>query len=145
MATKNKIKLSFEGFKELIEDLDKLGGDLKSATEEALIKSKAVVTEELKKVTVKENFPAKGKYSTGLTAKSIDESTKVKWIGVTGEISVGYDFDISGMRTIYLMYGTPRMKKVQKMYNAIYGAKMKKAVQEKQKEIFQEAIQKRMG
>ena len=91
------------------------------------------------------NFPAKGKYSTGLTEKSIDRSETVDWNGTKASIKVGFDFKISGLRTIFLMYGTPRMKKSPKIYSAIYGAKTKKQIAEIQKEIFESEIKKIIG
>lgn len=142
---KNKIGMQFSGFAQLAEQLDKLGGSLNSVTEEALIKSKAIVTENLKKATVKENFPAKGKYSRGTTAASIREDNTIVWNGTTAEIEVGFDLTKSGLTSVYLMYGTPRMKKVQAMYDAIYGAKTKAKIKAVQKETFQAAIQKQMG
>ena len=142
---KNKIGMQFSGFAQLAEQLDRLGGSLNSVTEEALIKSKAIVTENLKKATVKENFPAKGKYSRGTTAASIREDNTIVWNGTTTEIEVGFDLTKSGLTSVYLMYGTPRMKKVQAMYDAIYGAKTKAKIKTVQKETFQAAIQKQMG
>lgn len=148
-STKNKIGLKFEGLEEMIANLEKVQGDLKSTTEKALKASKQRVNEELRKVTIPANYPAYGKYSTGKTAQSIDTDMSVTWEGTTASIKVGYDMQISGMTSIFLMYGTPRhkppMKAVRKMYNAIYGAKMKKEVAEIQREVFAKVIKRRMG
>lgn len=142
---KNRISLSFKGFEELAEKLDKAGGDLKKVTEKALITSKKIVEQNLKDTVNDSNFPAHGKYSTGLTEKSIDTSETVEWNGTKATIKVGFDFKISGLRTIFLMYGTPRMNKSQKIYNAVYGAKTKKQIAEAQEKIFREEINKIMG
>ena len=142
---RNKISLSFKGFEELAEKLDKAGGDLKKVTEKALITSKKIVEQNLKDTVNDSNFPAHGKYSTGLTEKSIDTSETVEWNGTEATIKVGFDFKISGLRTIFLMYGTPRMKKSPKIFNAVYGAKTKKQVAEIQKEIFESEIKKIIG
>lgn len=148
-STKNKIGLKFEGLEEMIANLEKVQGDLKTTTEKALKASKQRVNEELRKVTIPANYPAHGKYSTGKTAQSIDTDMSVTWEGTTASIKVGYDMQISGMTSIFLMYGTPRhkppMKAVRKMYNAIYGAKMKKEVAEIQREVFAKVIKRRMG
>ena len=148
-STKNKIGLKFEGLEEMIANLEKVQGDLKATTEKALKASKQRVNEELKKVTIPANYPAHGKYSTGKTAQSIDTDMSVTWEGTTASIKVGYDMQISGMTSIFLMYGTPRhkppMKAVRKMYNAIYGAKMRKEVAEIQREVFAKVIKRRMG
>lgn len=145
---RNKISLSFKGFEELAEKLDKAGGDLKKVTEKALIASKKIVEQNLDEVVIKPNFPSEekpGQYSTGDTRDSIDRDETVEWNGTTGSIHVGFDFKISGMTTIFLMYGTPRMNKSQKIYNAVYGAKTKKQVAEIQKEIFESEIKKIIG
>ena len=148
-STKNKIGLKFEGLEEMIANLEKVQGDLKATTEKALKASKQRVNEELRKVTIPANYPAHGKYSTGKTAQSIDNDMSVTWEGTTASIKVGYDMQISGMTSIFLMYGTPRhkppMKAVRKMYNAIYGAKMRKEVAKIQREVFAKVIKRRMG
>lgn len=144
MARKNKIGLQFSGFEELAEKLDELQGDLKKTTEEALRKSKAVVTTNLLKATQKSNLPAHGKYSTGGTRHSTNTKKNVNWEGTIGEIEVGFDFEKSGLKSIFLMYGTPRMKKAQKIYDAVYGTKTKTKIRKIQKETFQEAIKKKM-
>jgi hypothetical protein len=91
MATKNRIGLQFSGFQEMAARLDELQGDLQRTTEEALIKSKEVVTAKLLEATNKANYPAQGKYSTGRTRQSIDTTQNVAWQGTTAEINVGFD------------------------------------------------------
>lgn len=147
-STRNKVGLQFDGLEQMIKDLEAVQGNLKAVTEEALIESKKHVNEELKRVTVKENYPAKGKYSrkTNNTASSIDTDMTVQWEGMTASIKIGYDMKVSGLASIFLLYGTPRhkppMKAVRKMYNAIYGVKMRKEVGEIQRKVFENAIKK---
>ena len=119
MAKKNRVGLQFSGFRELAEKLDELEGDLKKTTENALRGSKAIVSSGLKEAARESNYPAHGKYSRGGTRESIDVSNDVEWSGTLGEIHVGFDFKKSGLKSIFLMYGTPRMKKVQEMYDAV--------------------------
>ena len=102
----NKIGLKFQGLEEMIAKLEEVEGDLKTTTEKALQESKKIVIEELRRVTVPENFPAQGKYSTGRTRESIDEDMSVTWDGTVGSIKIGYDMNISGMTSIFLMRGT---------------------------------------
>lgn len=145
---KNKIGLKFDGIEQMIKDLEAVKGDIKATTEQALIESKKHVNEELKRVTIKENYPAKGKYSrkNKNTASSIDTDMTVTWEGTMASIKVGYDMKISGLASIFLLYGTPRhkppMKAVRKMYNAIYGAKMKREIGEIQRKVFENAIKR---
>ena len=144
MAKKNRVGLQFSGFRELAEKLDELEGDLKKTTENALRGSKAIVSSGLKEAARESNYPAHGKYSRGGTPESIDVSNDVEWSGTLGEIHVGFDFKKSGLKSIFLMYGTPRMKKVQEMYDAVYGNKTKAQIRKIQKETFQQAIKKKM-
>lgn len=144
MARKrNRISLNFEGFEELYYKLDSLQGDLKKVTEEALIKSHQVVTPKIEKCMSK--LPAKGKYSTGETKASIRKVEKVEWEGMKAYIPVGFEFEKSGMKSIFLIYGTPRMKPVSGLKSAIYGSKTQKEVGAVQEEVLQKAIRELMG
>lgn len=142
MAT--KLIVNFGGFAEMVEKLDRLQGDIEKTTEQALKASHKIVTEKVEKAVQKSNLPAKGKYSTGKTADSIVKEADVKWDGTTASVDVGFDFKKGGMTSIYLMYGTPRMKPAKGLKAAIYGAAVKKEIKEKQKEIFSKAIKEKM-
>lgn len=142
---KNKLRLEFSGFETMAEQLDKLGGSLEKTAADALVKSKTVVAQNLLKATHKANFPAHGKYATGNTRHSIDTARTVTWEGKTASISVGFDMEKSGMTSIFLMYGTPKMAKVQEMYDAIYGKKVKAQIKKIQWETFKKAIDEKLG
>ena len=139
MARKNRVRLQFDGFQEYAERIDKLNGDLKSIMTEALVESKKLVTPGIKKRMEKH-------HRTGITEKQIDDVTGVTWNGPIGEIKIGFEFgDGEGLPSIFLMYGTPRMKKDTALYNSIYGAKVKKQISELQKEIFERELQRLGG
>lgn len=142
MAT--KLTVNFGGFADMIDKLDRLQGDIGKTTEQALKASHKIVTEKVEKAVQKSNLPAKGKYSTGKTADSIVKDDNVKWDGTTASVDVGFDFKKGGMTSIYLMYGTPRMKPAKGLKAAIYGSAVKKEIKEKQKEIFAKAIKEKM-
>jgi hypothetical protein len=137
---KNKIGLQFSGLDEMIERLEAAEANIKSATEAALKASKSIVNQGLTKDTTNANFPAGGKYATGALKKSIDKDFNVKWEGTTAGIEIGYDFKKSGMAQIFLMYGTPKMAKVQKIYDDIYGTRTKRKIAEAQKAAMQKVI-----
>lgn len=146
---RNRIGLQFDGWEDYIAKLDELGGSnaMKKGVEEALIESKKHINPLIEKSMAK--LPAGGKYSTGDTKESIDKENKVKWSGMTGEIKVGFDFSKSGPKSIFLMYGTkvngtPRMKPVAGLKNAIYGTKTQKEIAEIQEKVLSEAIKKVM-
>jgi hypothetical protein len=137
---RNKIGLQFSGLDEMIERLETAQANMKNATEAALKSSKQIVNQQLTKDTVNANFPAGGKYATGALKKSIDKDFNVKWEGMTASLKIGYDFKKSGMASIFLMYGTPKMPKVQKLYDDIYGNATKRKVANAQREAMQKVI-----
>ena len=141
---RNRIGLQFNGWEEYIAKLDELGGTqlMKKGVEEALIESKKHVNPLIEKAMTK--LPARGKYSTGDTKKSIDKDNKVDWYGMTGEIKVGFDFSKSGTTSIFLMYGTPRMKPVSGLKSAIYGSKSQKEITEIQEKVLSDVIKRVM-
>ena len=150
MARK-KIGLQFQGWEEYMAKLDRLGGSqgMKKGVEEALTESKKHVNPLIEKAVEKNKLPAKGKYSYGDTKESIDKEMSVEWSGMTGSIKVGFDFSKSGMKSIFLMYGTkvhgtPRMKPVSGLKNAIYGAKTQKEIAEIQEKVLSDHIKRIM-
>lgn len=135
---KNKIGLEFSGWKELLEKLDMSGGDIEEAVEKSLeVASKTVST--------KISQDMKRHHRTGRTEKSIIQNPEIEWEGKTANVGIGFDFNEGGLTSVFLMYGTPRSKPDRKIYNDIYGAKVKKEIGEKQEEIFQAMLAKRFG
>lgn len=143
---KGKIGLKFEGWEELIGKLDKLGGGevVKKAVSDALNKSKDYVTPKLEEAVSNGNLPAKGKYSTGRTKRSLDKKSKTEWEGMTGSINVGFNFKESGTVSIFLMYGTPRMKPATGLKSAIYGNSTKKMIVNIQSDVINKRIKEIM-
>lgn len=144
---RNRIGLKFEGWEDYLSKLDELGGTnaMKNGVEEALIESKKHVNPLIDKAMVKSNLPAHGDYSVDEgTRKSIDDDMSVEWEGMTGSIKVGFDFSKSGMKSIFLMYGTPNYDPVTGLKSAIYGAKTKKEVAEIQEKVLSNHIKKVM-
>lgn len=141
---RNKIGLQFSGWEDYVAKLDKLGGTqvMKKGVEEALIESKKHVNPLIEQSMAK--LPAGGRYSTGNTKQSIDDEMSVEWEGMTGTIKVGFDFSKSGVTSIFLMYGTPRMQPVSGLKNAIYGAKTKKEIAEIQERVMSNVIKRVM-
>lgn len=135
---KNKIGLKFDGMEELIEEFERLDGDLKKATENALKASKQIVTPNVQSAIARHK-------RSGATEKSLDKNMQVEWEGATASIDIGFHIRQGGLPSIFLMYGTPRMKKDTQLYDAVYGSKLKKQIAETQKEVFQKMIARRMG
>ena len=141
---RNKIGLQFEGWEDTLAKLDELGGTqlMKRATESALKASKQHVKPKIEQAM--NSLPAGGKYSTGETKKSIDNDMSVDWQGLTAGIKVGFNFKQSGLTSIFLMYGTPRMSPVKGLKAAIYGAKTKKEIAQIQSEAINKIIKRTM-
>ena len=152
MAVK-KFGLKFDGVAELSERLDKLGGDLKAVTEEALAFIPAEINPKLHAAIAKHNKPGK-------VAESIVEDQKVTWLGSVARIPVGFDFKKGGLPSIFLMYGTPRHAPRnqyggaskpgarehpgtvadRELYEAIYGKRVQADIAKTQQKIFSDAI-----
>lgn len=141
---RNRISLQGDMFKDYMAKLDKLGGNsaMKKATEEALKASKEYVNPLIETAMTK--LPAGGKYSTGDTKKSIDKDMTTKWNGFIAETKVGFDMKKSGLTSIFLMYGTPKMKPVTGLKNAIYGTKTQKEIAELQGEALAKVVKEIM-
>lgn len=137
---KNKIGLQFSGWDEVLANLDRLGGDIKKTTEEALIESQKIVANNAHAAMQRHKRPGGGR-----TEASIVENGVVNWEGNTAQINVGFNLEAGGMPSIYLMYGTPRMEKDPAVYNAVYGSRVKKDISQKQADTFYKAVAERMG
>ena len=142
---RNKIGLQVQGFEEYMAKLDEIGGSnaMKRGVESALKASKEYVTPLVEAAMGK--LPAGGKYSTGDTKASVDKDMSVTWEGMTAHVKVGFDLKESGMKSIFLMHGTPRMSPVQGLKAAIYGTKTKKKIAELQGEALDKVIERIMG
>ena len=146
--------IEFSGFTEMAEKFQKLGGDLKQIATECLDVVPEIVNPSLSKDMAKHN-------RTRDTVNSIEERPRVEWSGTVGAIQVGFNLKEGGMPSIFMMYGTARhapanqygrasgsnagMQADKKLYNDVYGAAIKRKIGEKQQEILDKAIKKRMG
>ena len=142
---KNKTYLEFEGFEEAISRLTKLEGDVKGTTEKALKETHKIITKKAEESAQKSNLPAKGKYSKGDTLRSLYRDGKVEWVGTLASVETGFSIRKGGLPSIFMIHGTPRYMKDQKMYNAFWSNSTKNEVLKKQEEIFYEEIRKLGG
>lgn len=131
----NKTRIEFEGFEEVITRLTKLDGDIKDVTEKALRETHKVITKKAETAIA----PHK---QTGATAKSLVKNAEIEWVGSEASVKTGFSIRQGGLPSIFLMYGTPRMKKDQNLYNAFFGNKTKKEIMELQESIFYDEIRR---
>ena len=139
-----KMQILFKGFEELAERIDKIGTGLKPAVNEALEASEKLIDDNLCSAAARYADKGGGRkgYATGEMYRSIRENGRVVWHGNVAEIGVGFSSEnMQGfMHSIFVMYGTPRMQKDPKIYNAVRGSKIKKQVADKQSEIMQKHL-----
>ena len=138
----NKSKIEFEGFEEVIYRLSKLGANVKGTTEKALKETHKLITQKADEAVQKANLPAKGKYSTGATEKSLVREAEITWEGTEASVKTGFSISKGGLASIFMMYGTPRHMKNQKMYNAFFGSKTKKEIIKLQEDIFYDELRR---
>lgn len=126
------------------DQLESLGGStaLKRAAEGGMLQTKQVVNEKLTAAMRPGNLPAGGKYSTGDTMASIDKSMAVNWQGNLGEIPLGFDMKKSGITSIMLMHGTPKMQPVPGLYDALYGQAVRREARKAQEEAIKTIIER---
>lgn len=142
---KNKMSIEFEGFDEVVTQINNLNGNLKAITNKGLQKTHEIITEKAEEAIQKPNLPAKGKYSTGKTEKSLKTEAKVEWNGTVASVPVGFSISQGGLPSIFMIYGTPRYMKNQKMYNTFWSSKTHNEVIAAQEEIFFEELRKLEG
>lgn len=135
-----KMSIIFSGFKDLAEAIDRSGGDLHAAVDEALVKTQKLI--QSKVTTAAAPYATKGGglkgYATGDMYNTIIEDGKVSWAGSIATVDVGFRISQSGgWHSIFVMYGTPRMAKDKAVYDAIKGNQTKHAIALLQEEVMQ--------
>jgi hypothetical protein len=136
-----KMSITFDGFEKLAEDIDEVGGDLHAAVDEALAETQKLVQDNLTSASAIYGRKGGGKkgYATGEMYRTIIQDLQIDWRGTIAEVKTGFSGEganLSGfMHSIFVMYGTPRMPKNAKVYNAIKGTQTRKQIAEKQEEI----------
>ena len=135
-----KMSITFNGFAKLAEDIDAIGGDLHAAVDEALQETQSIVQDNVTSASAV--YAAKGRkgYAKGDMYNSIIQDLGIEWKGTVAEVKTGFSANGGAtwagfMHSIFVMYGTPKMAKDAKVYNAIKGSKTRKEIAEKQEEI----------
>ena len=137
-----KMSITFNGFEQLAEDIDAVGGDLKKAVDEALTESQKLIQSNLQTAAAEYSRKGGGKgYTTGKMYQSIIKDSQIVWKGLIAEVGAGFRlFARGGWHSIFIMYGTPRMAKNTKVYNAIKGTKTRNEIAEKQEEVMKKYL-----
>ena len=129
------------------ERLEEAGGHgaIERATEAAMITAKIEVNKDIRSAMQSGNLPAGGKYSHGETVKSIDTTTSVDWEGNIASLHLGFDMDKSGLTSIFLMYGTPKMRPAQGLREAVYGEETQRRVRKAMEEAVGKVLERLGG
>ena len=141
------MKILFDGFDQLAEEIDKAGANLKDAVDEALSETQKLIQ---RKVTdAAKPYASRSDahpYASGDMYRAIIDKPEVEWTGMVAEVAVGFDLTAKGgFHSIYVMngtkvHGTPRVKKDQKLWNAIKGAQTKKEIAAVQEEVLRKYL-----
>ena len=138
---KNKLTLDFNGFEHIKKQLDAIGGDATTqAVNEALQASQTYIAEQVSAAITPHTL-------TGKTKKSIVKDHPVEWTGDVAAVDVGFDIIGGGLPSIFLMYGTklhgqPHITPDRKLYDAVYGTRTRKAVQQLQEQAFNKVLER---
>ena len=140
-----KMSITFDGFADLADAIDRAGGDLKKAVDEALTDTQRVVQDNLQSAAEVYQHGGRKGYATGKMYNSIIKNPTVDWKGNVAEVGTGFstngESSVAGfMHSIFVMYGTPRMKKDTKVYNAIKGARTRSEIAKIQEEVMQKHL-----
>lgn len=116
---RNTLKFDTAGMLDpLIQKLAKLGGDVPKAVNDVLLQAAETIRDDTIDALQHQHLPARGKYSTDDTRKSVIENPRVEWSGDTAAVPVGFDFSKPGAGG-FLISGTPKMapdRELNRMY-----------------------------
>ena len=134
-----RMSITFPGFDDLAAEIDRAGGNLEAAVEDALLQTQEFIQNGLIMAAAPYNAKGLKGYATGKMFGSIIDDRKIYFKGTVAEVRVGFELD-TGFHSIFIMYGTPRIAKDQKVYNAIRGTKTQKEIWELQESVMRKHL-----
>ena len=147
------LKLDTSAIGDLVGRLDKIGGNVKEAVNNALEQTAETIEEDTIDAVQDRYLPAKGRYSAHdkPTEKSIVRKSKVEWSGNFASINVGFDYSKRGaggylISGYYYNHGTPRHMDYDKPLHKMYkGKKYLRDLTNDMAQVILDAIQKAKG
>ena len=135
MAKKSKLAFNFDEMAGLAETLENAGGNLQAAADRALKATHAYITPNLSTGIDRHVL-------TGDTKGSLDKRGGVVWESpLKAHVNIGFDLEDGGLPSIFLMWGTPKMKADTKLKGAAFGAKVTREVAAIQRREMEKALQ----
>lgn len=128
-----RMKLEVQGLDSIMKRLNDANADVKQAVNRALTETHRIVTKKADTAIQQHRL-------TGQTERSLRRNAVIEWQGNVAEVKVGFDIAHGGLASIFLMYGTPRKKKDQMLYNAFFGKSTQQEYIRAQEEILYDAI-----
>lgn len=129
----SKMKITFNGFEDLLVAINKAGGDIQQAADEALKETSGIISGNTRQAAAPYAHGGRKGYATGKMYGTIIDGSAVSWAGMVATIDAGFNLRApGGYHSIFIMYGTPRMTPDRAVYNAIRGASTKRQIKEVQ-------------
>lgn len=139
MAKKSKLAFNFDEMYDLAEKLENAGGNLQAAADRALKATHDHITPNLA-------TGIKRHVLSGDTQESLDKRGGVVWESpLKAHVNIGFNIKEGGLPSVFLMWGTPKMKKDAKLKSAAFGAKVKREVAAIQQQEMEKALKEITG
>lgn len=144
------VKMNFRGVDSILKTINRMGANAHDAVEKALLDCHELVTKQTREAVRKGVVitSPRGTWQTMINLDSTNELKEsfyeketVRWYGETAQIFAGFDQKKSMHATYLMITGNPYMTPSKEMYNAIYGAKTKKAIKEIQEKALMQVIE----
>lgn len=127
---------NFKEMYDLAERLEKLGGNLQEACDTALKATHDYITPPLSSGIARH-------VETGETQSSLEKVPRVVWVSpLKAYVNIGFDLADGGWPSIFLMWGTPKMKPDMSLRKAAFGPKIRREVANIQREALEAAVAK---
>lgn len=144
MAKKSKFAFRFDEMEDLADKIQKMGGSIQEAADEALRQTHDFITPKLDAGIARHHV-------SGDTGDSLVQTPAIVWENpLLAKVNIGFDLKEGGLPSIFLMWGTPRRKAsdmpVDKaLKNAAFGPAVKREVARIQREALEAFLQNLRG
>lgn len=144
---RNKMSVDFSGLDAYVKKLEAIDESaVKRAFDSALLASEQIVKESVVSAMQKHN-------DTGQTVSTAISGKEPEWTQSTGKAPVGFEIGEDRrqkddrLASVFLMYGTkvhgqPHIAPDKELYNAVYGAAVRRRVQKIQEEAFEKVLRR---